>query len=422
MKKFSVLMKIAFRNVFRHLKRNLVISVLIFFSSYCMVTFFSFQQESYKNISNSMIDVLMGHIVVMSGDSKASSYLSDNRDWENLKPINESKQKIDSVLDTIPGISDYSNRTRFEGLLQKGSKQIPSFIIGITPGQEYKVTKSLMVEQGKKLSDASVDGIMLTKGLAEKLNAKIGQKVTLMTDTSNGGVSQKKLTLEGIVTLQGLDKYEIDFAYIHNDTAGALLNYSKNSVSEYVIRISDPGKVDSLKNTIAAKFNQNGIRAKAYTWYDLGGLPTAVIDITKDILIATLVIAFAVIFLFIANTILTLVFKRKKEIGTLRAIGMHRKDVVISFLTEIEIINAIFSLLGIILGCITVVGLGQTSGAPHVSDVMEYVFGGKSMHPVIVWYNPVITFLSFSVVTLLAAILPALKASRLQPIDAIERQ
>lgn len=421
MKKLSVLFKLALRNMRRYKKRYFIVGLIICFSSFSMVTFFAFQQESYKSISDAIIDILLGHIIIMSSANKPSQYLAEERDWEEFLPLKgRDKTEIEAILNTRPEISVVTTRTRFGALLLKEEERVLSCVVGIEPEQEYRITRKIQVVSGERLKGTDQDGILLTPGIARKIGARIGDRLILLTTTPDGYTANRAFRLCGIVSLQGLDKYELDFVYVHNQAAHQLLNITEDSSFEYILKIKDKREIGRVKELLQKEFNSKGIRASAYLWSDLGGIPVAIIRLMKYIFVITLVIAFLIITLFIVNTTLTLILNRKKEIGTLRAIGIHKKDIVVTLLLETGLVDIVSSLIGIVLGCLTVV-ITEKFGSPRITEIIEFVFAGQSMHPKIIWFNPVITFVSFFIMTLLASLIPAYYAGNLQPIEAIER-
>lgn len=103
------------------------------------------------------------------------------------------------------------------------------------------------------------------------------------------------------------------------------------------------------------------------------------------------------------NIMLVAVSERTKEVGLVKAIGGKRKTVILQFLTESIIISVLGALLGIILG----VSLGNL-----FSVVINTGF-------VVPWNWIILAVVICSITGLLAGLYPALKAGRLNPIEAL---
>ena len=106
----------------------------------------------------------------------------------------------------------------------------------------------------------------------------------------------------------------------------------------------------------------------------------------------------------IMNIMLVTVTERTREIGIRKAIGAERRSIVIQFLIEAAVICGIGGIIGIALGCIGT------------------LIAGKFMLDMILWPSAFITIgaFAFSVILgILFGLYPAIKASGLQPVDAL---
>jgi putative ABC transport system permease protein len=97
------------------------------------------------------------------------------------------------------------------------------------------------------------------------------------------------------------------------------------------------------------------------------------------------------------------VTERTKEIGVTKALGATRRSILIQFLTEAVAITMIGGILGIIFGVI-------------IGNVVSYVVGETFIFPVLwVLLGLIVCF----VTGVLSGLYPALKASALDPIEAL---
>ncbi|MBT7903610.1 ABC transporter permease [Candidatus Woesearchaeota archaeon] len=112
----------------------------------------------------------------------------------------------------------------------------------------------------------------------------------------------------------------------------------------------------------------------------------------------------------IANTMFTSVLEKTKEIGIMKAIGAKNRDILFIFILNAALIGLVGGILGIFFGIILSEAMNMMIGAS-----MRMLKGGT-----IVSLNSIIMAISVSVsVGLIAGIIPAYKASKLKPVDAL---
>lgn len=103
------------------------------------------------------------------------------------------------------------------------------------------------------------------------------------------------------------------------------------------------------------------------------------------------------------NIMLANVLERTREIGVRRAIGARRRDILIQFLTEAITISGIGGLLGVLTGCLI---------AWSVSILSDW-------HTLITGLSVILAFTFAATIGLIFGTYPAVRASRLDPIESL---
>lgn len=207
-----------------------------------------------------------------------------------------------------------------------------------------------------------------------------------------------------------------------NLDAGRLLT-NRRSYSGAFVRITEPGVSDSVVVELENRYGEN-IRVFSIT----------AISETVQQIIGTLNVFFSsvasmsllVAFLGIMTTMFTSVNERVREIGLVKALGFRTRDVMLNFLTEALIIGLIGGLVGTAAGVATSFVLADIfSGPPAESRPGTFAVGG----PQAVRITPLITselvitgVLVAVVVSVLAGLIPAYRASKLEPMEALRRE
>ncbi len=118
----------------------------------------------------------------------------------------------------------------------------------------------------------------------------------------------------------------------------------------------------------------------------------------------------------IANTLITIVAQRTREIGILKAMGASQKSIMAVFLFQSIILGAIGLLLGTILGYIATVALQNY----RIEVPQEMYFGLQTLPLEVQPLNFVYAAFFAFIINIISGIYPARKAAQLDPVKAIE--
>jgi len=190
------------------------------------------------------------------------------------------------------------------------------------------------------------------------------------------------------------------------------------------IFLKDPAQalenLEDIQARVAAALEKSGLPVKVVPWTEARG--TLVSSLSSGITIFFFVlvgIIFLVALIVIVNSLLMSTMERVQEIGTIRAMGAQRSYVVKMFAIEAGAMTVIFGTAGMALGAAIVLALGA-QGVPATSEVLFFVFGGKTLNPVLEVGHLGVAVLAIGIVTLFASLVPAIVASRIPPIAAMQ--
>ena len=177
--------KYASKNVFRNRRRTVITGFVLVFGATSLILAGGFIAFSFRGLRESTIHGQLGHIQVFN---KTIFQREEEKPLElGLEHIQELKQKIlgqSNVRFTMA-------RIEFMGLISNGDKSVAFLGRGVEPEKELKLADfALDVDQGKFLGETPENKeeseVILAKGLAKSLKAKIGEYLTVMTTTSTG--------------------------------------------------------------------------------------------------------------------------------------------------------------------------------------------------------------------------------------------
>ena len=248
--------------------------------------------------------------------------------------------------------------------------------------------------------------ILITEGVANQMVATaeeaIGKEVTLDV-TVDGESLEKNYVISGIYTAgQAIGAFES--VYMSTESFETLTAENNLEVEPNVVYLvsDDPKNTQSIKDEVAA-LGYRGSSADA-----LAATFTQMLDIFTYILSGVAGISLFVSAIMILTVLYISVVERTQEIGVIKAIGGRKKDIRRIFVSESFLIGLFSGLLGVgIAYLITVVG----------NIVVENLFDTAIL-------NMTPTFAVFGIVTsviisMVAGLMPAQKAARLDPVEAL---
>jgi putative ABC transport system permease protein len=269
---------------------------------------------------------------------------------------------------------------------------------GVTPA-------AFQVRNGIKM----VEGRMFTPGLFEVIAGKaISDRVNGLNIGDTLRVQRKEFKVVGLFTADG-SSFESEMWGDYNVLGPAV---GRNGGCESVtVRLSNPATITAFDKDLRAnpQFQVQAESERKYYEDQAGNLGTALKILAGFV---GLVMGIGAIF-GAMNTMYAIVSQRTREIGTLRALGFSRLNILLSFVTE----SVFLAIVGGVLGCLLALPMeGFTTGTGQTQSFSEIAFAFH-ITPAIV-----ITGMIFAVLMgIFGGLLPALRASRM-PITSALRE
>lgn len=314
-----------------------------------------------------------------------------------------------SALDevrSVPGVAVAEGSVTSDGtLLDKQGEVIvsngpPTLILSEST---EKVFQSLEYPDGK--APANADEVALDRGTAKKYGFKVGDKATV-----SGRAPAKTYTVSGIATLDGNDNLGgsrmVVMTLPEAQRATGHDGYDSISVSTGG---DDP---DTVKQAIATKLGgdflvRTGKEAAEQQAQDLS-------DALGFLRIALLIFAGVALLVggfLIFNTFTVTVAQRTKEFALLRVLGASRGQVLRSVLIETFAVGLIASIIGVLAGLLV---------APALAALLRA--GGIDLGSTGIVVSPATVIIGLvigMVATMISGFVPALRATRVEPITAM---
>jgi putative ABC transport system permease protein len=305
------------------------------------------------------------------------------------------------------------SRLKFGVLLDYEGNTKQTMGMGIEPLAEESILQlSKKIVQGRVIR-AGTDEVNIGVNMAKDLKLKLGETLTVVTQTAYGSMSAKNFKVVGIYSF---DSPVIDrkVFLIPIESAQYLLDLNGSTSEIFIIvnKIDDARQVAQKISTLLGP----GYRTNA--WQDQGAI-YFFLELVRWIYFIILVIIVLLSAFTILNTMFMAVLERTREIGMMKALGMTNRQLVIMILLEALVLGALASLIGVALGAglsyyMSTHGLDLTKTVEKMEFPTFNVYYGDFS-----WKYILVSFIIGMVCSMLAAIFPAIRAAKMEPTEAL---
>ena len=345
--------------------------------------------------------------------TNAGGYLAE---WQGLKKI---------VMD-YPLVTAAAPFAMGEVLLSYGSTVQAAGIFGILPDQEKQVTQladKMVVGQLADLK-AGQFGIVLGESLASILGASVGDKVTVVTPQvtlSPAGVMPryKRFTVVGLFragTGFGFDK---SMSFVHLQDAQKLLGIGSN-VSGLHLNVSNVYAAQRVAQNLSDHLTRG---AAVTTWADQFGELFHAIQLEKTMMFFILLLIVGIAAFNLVSTLVMVVNEKQADIAILRTFGATPRMIMCIFIVQGGLIGIMGTLIGVVSGVLF--AWNVTSLVDWIERVFHVQFLSSNVYFVnylpsqVEWSDVTMVAMSSLMLSLIATIYPAWRASKLDPVESL---
>lgn len=334
--------------------------------------------------------------------------------------VNELNFDLNQIPDDLKSRIHYSPRVHLPSLISSGEHSLPVLAYGIDPELEKNVsTLKQSVVQGEFISEGacSPGEIIIGQKLATSLKIGLGEKIVMLTQAADGNLGNELFRVKGLFDT-GSSTFDKGFVFMHSGCAKQLGVVSHpHEIAISVIKAEDQNLVFARLQSLV---NPDQI---VTSWEE--SIPTVarMIKVNNAIMGLVSIVLLVVVILGFVNTLLMSVMERTREIGMLMAVGVSPGQVRLIIVMESVLIGLFSSLASIVLGLMIAFYYRQFGFdlTPLVGNSFEANQFNLSLtiYPVIsIW--PFIKVLGLSLlIVVISALIPAYRASKLTPLDAI---
>tara|TARA_B100000780_G_scaffold162054_1_gene113298 strand:+ start:1144 stop:2361 length:1218 start_codon:yes stop_codon:yes gene_type:complete len=405
-----MLLKIAWRNIWRNKRRSLITIATIFIAVFLAIILRSLQRGMYDNMIKNVIGSFTGYVQLHSKE-----YWDD----KTIDNAYNADSQIISNIKKIEGVSNVLKRIQTGALSSNNDLSKFVFITGIEPENEEKLT-----DWNKRLIDGSLlnidsKSIIVAKGIAEYYHLNIGDTLIFMGQGYHGMQAVGAYPVQGIIDMKNpnLNNYSVFMTLpVAQDFMSA-----DSLITNLIIDKKEYFDENIIAKNINSKINEES--NKVMTWKEMTPELDQLIQADSAGGILIIIILYMIVSFGIFGTVLMMTQERLYEFGVLISIGMKKSKLMITMIYETILLTFIGISCGVIISR-PVVNYFHYNPIRLVGESARAI-ENSGFEPIIPFMNsydiPFTHSLIILCISLFICIYPIFVIQRIQPIKAMNR-
>lgn len=410
--------KIAIRNTFRNSRRTALNVFMVAAGVTSIVMFKGFSSHMLLLLREETINADFGHLQIAR---QAHWEQSAENPKDNLLPDHA---RLLAEIGNSKDIAAVSGRITFFGLAGNRDRSMAVRVLSFDSEAERHRTRSLRLKEGKPLSGPEIPEILVGSGVARQLKARTGESLTVLGYTYDNVINALDMEVTGVFQ-SGMSEIDNSTVIMSLKMAQKLLD--TQSVEKIVVHLKDTERTDFALSALSSRLLASrasaadspaaGAELKIKPWHELATLYNEVASFYRSYDRVIQAIILTLVLISILNTIGMSIFERTGEIGTMRALGETEGNVIRLFVLE----GAVLGILGCLTGTVSAFAFAHLVNAMKIPLVLP-----NATVPVPIGIAlPARNFLEAMGMALLTAVIaaaiPAYRATRLAIVDALRR-
>ncbi len=338
-------------------------------------------------------------------------------------------QDWQSVMSKVSEVSEVSAQAPYilsHGMLKSNNRVNPVIVRGVEPDLESNVSSisDNLISGSMNGLQSGEFGMILGEDLARSMgNLAVGDKIILISSrgkSSPVGVLPrlKRFTVVGIFNLNFYE-YDSGLALVHIDDLAKLQRVGE-SVSGLRLKTTDAFDAPLISRDLRQLL---GPEFRVMDWTREYSNLFEALKIERRVMFIILFLIIAVAAFNIVSTLVMLVADKNSDIAVLRTIGVTPRSVMLIFIVHGVVIGIVGTFFGVITGVIT--GLNLETLIPWAEQLFGTQFFPDEIYVIskfpaeLVWNDVIRVAIASLVMSLLATIYPAWRASKVHPAEAL---
>ena len=404
-----ILIKLAWRNIFRNKRRTLIAATAIGIGLTALI----FVDAFVIGMAETMIRTATASFL-----GEAQIHREGFRDEQEASMTIQALEEVTASLAEEAIVQHATQRVLVSGMITSPANVSAINLVGVHPPTEKflsLIDEAIM--EGAYFEEDNSRDILIGAKLAEILEVGLGDRVVVtVAQADTGELSQEMFRVSGIYQFadEGLNR---GMAFIRIQKAQEMLAIG-NNVHEIALKFTSIAYAQDSTLPFWNTYSQHG--NEALSWTELMSQLTLVLEMTKYSKYIMGVILFAVVIFGIINTLFMSLYERMFEFGVLRAVGTRPFGMARVILFEAGALAIVSIALGMILGFVLTAVFAHL-GIDYTGIEMMGVTMQEFIYPVLAVQQFIIYPVWLFIFTIIAGLYPARYAAKMSPAAAMRR-
>ena len=291
---------------------------------------------------------------------------------------------------------------------------------------EKDFIKLNVVTKGQLTGDANnlnQNNISIGRELSFDLDLNIGDKISIMSpsgiETIIGNLPKQEVFIVSSIFESGLADFDSNIAFVNLDKLENFFDYKKED-RNLEIYLKNPSNITDVKIIVKKIFNDEFV----YTWADMNSSLFSALKVERNVMFIILSLIIVVAAFNIISGLTILVKNKTRDIAILKSIGVLNKSITKIFFLVGVTIGTTATIFGIFLGVMFSFYIENIreflSSAFNISLFPEEIYFLSKMPTEINSISILIISACSIAITIVVSIYPAIKASKLDPVQGLK--
>jgi len=414
----SLWWRIAWRNLWRNSRRTIITAAALAFGFLSCVVMIGIWYGVIDEMIETGTNLVSGQVQIHAKD-----YLPERSMHATLG--GQGGIEVGTYLDhleTEPYVVAAAPRVYAGGLVSSGEHTVAGIFLGVEPEREARVTRLLASLVEGRLPVPGRRELIMGDEMARTLDVRPGSEIVVVAPAADGSMGNDLYRLTGVLH-SGLPTLDGAYVVLPILDLRQLLAMEEGRVHEVALRVSDPWVAPAVAMGAGLMpQGPNGPPIQVRAWTDFRAELAEYARLAFAVNGIVVAIVFGMAIFGVANTLLMSTFERRREFALVRALGTQPRSVAWTVVYESLILGVIALAAGTLITAPVMYWLHE-----YPIDLSRFTEGftmaGSAMRPVLraeyTLDGPVVSAIGLLITSLLAALYPAYRVSRIPPADVL---